>query len=419
MSRPATPTSSSFIPPLHDTTNSAPEGPRRFSSDRDTVDAMPSMADYSIFNSPHNVPFEPDFNPSSSSNPEVMPGSVRPPVHLQYHLRHNVPADWTGYPEGTPYPSPSGYSPAKQLPPHAFPVYGLAPSIPPWYSTSVPVGYAPFGKTPWGPPPPPLPTQTTRLSPTVPSNIGNYDNQQLPTPMPMSQPERVPSTQPCERGRPENISVLPSNDPNAPIRYCSPGVSHRSLSPLPDNFTATLNSDSRIFTPPPHESIMSEAPEAPPVLPGRAYTPGPAFSPHTFHRRCPGWGHSQQDAYTGSYFGHQPLLGSSPEPSNQTFEEFDQFAKRACCKFALFPTVTLTDRNLVRWTCTRSLPSSSGQSSYTNKSSHPVTSRIWIRTGPPKVEHTLPGVNGPTVHQPTKYFLVERARSTSHLSTPY
>jgi len=143
-----------------------------------------------------------------------------------------------------------------------------------------------------------------RSSSVAPPDVGKYNNQQLPIPtlttplpvrMPSTQPQPPPSMPPQQpsssRGRPENITVQPSNDPNAPIRPVSirnrsPAVSHRSLFLPPDNYIPTLGSDSMISLPPPHELSMPVAPEAAPlpVPPPLPIPPAPSQRPRSNSR---------------------------------------------------------------------------------------------------------------------------------------
>ncbi|KDR81937.1 hypothetical protein GALMADRAFT_207304 [Galerina marginata CBS 339.88] len=74
-------------------------------------------------------------------------------------IRFGVSQDYTGYPQGNPYPSPgmhSTQSPMTGTPFHGHGGYGLPPTSPWTQPNSAPAQYPSFGGTPWQQPPPNL-----------------------------------------------------------------------------------------------------------------------------------------------------------------------------------------------------------------------------------------------------------------------
>ncbi|KAF8963709.1 hypothetical protein BDZ97DRAFT_1818844 [Flammula alnicola] len=100
----------------------------------------------------------------------------------------------------------------------------------------------------------------------------------MPVPVPSTQPQIPPPMPPHQSGttihdhsfkNPEHIKIQPSDKPihPIPIHNHSPSVSHPSIVLPPDGYIPTLDANSMISLPPPHELSIPVPAEAPPLPP--------------------------------------------------------------------------------------------------------------------------------------------------------
>lgn len=146
----------------------------------------------------------------------------------------------------------------------------------------------------------PRPSTSTGPPPShphdTPPDTGTFGNllprPTITTPMPLNIPPTQPQVAPPmpdhqrptsihEHRRPERISIQPqpSGDPNGPIHPVpvwnySPSVFHERITLPPDNYIPTMDANSVINLPPPHELSYPVPPEGPPLnLPPRDFAP--------------------------------------------------------------------------------------------------------------------------------------------------
>jgi len=202
-----------FIPPLNTPEGSPISSPPVIPGSGGSPNMPPGQgwgipAGYPMF-SPYQNP-----SPFIPSSPFVAPGVIPGQKQPQTHTRQGLSSDWTGYPQGTPFTSPTHPLPGGQ--PYQSP--HPPPHTSPWYPTSVPAGYPAFhgtpwpapaqpfapNQTPWGMQPRNLPPQAQAYSPWMPPNGNWMPHSMFQDPGPWNVPVNPQQT----RGPPEPPSQI-------------------------------------------------------------------------------------------------------------------------------------------------------------------------------------------------------------------
>ena len=156
-----------FIPPLNTPEGSPISGPPVIPGGGGSPN-MPQGQGWGA--SPNTLPAAyPTFSPYQNaspfipSSPFVAPGVIPGQSHTRNNSRQGLSSDWTGYPQGTPFTSPTLPLPGGQPPQN--PMYNQpqpqAHPTSPWHNPSTQAGYPAFGGSPWPGPPQPFPPAAT------------------------------------------------------------------------------------------------------------------------------------------------------------------------------------------------------------------------------------------------------------------